>query len=131
MKITREEFFSAASERGIPPDAAKNLWRELEIRHRSQFSVSLTAYYVGAAIVMVAMGWFLTEAWARMDGLALSMVGLVYMILFAISGGWLWNRRDLKIAGGLLVTLCASTTPLLVFGMVRYAGWWPDELVAR
>ena len=58
MNISREDLDWAASEKLLSSEQAKLLWSRLEARRpeRSNFGVPNVAYYLGALIVMSAMG---------------------------------------------------------------------------
>ena len=45
---------------------------------RPGFDLSHTAYYLGAIVVMSALGWFMGEAWARYDGWVPTLVATSY-----------------------------------------------------
>jgi hypothetical protein len=64
MNISREDLDWAASEKLLSPEQATLLWARLEARRsdRSNFGVANAAYYLGALIVMSALGWFMTLA---------------------------------------------------------------------
>lgn len=94
---------------------------------RPRFDLSHTAYYLGALVVMSAMGWFMNEAWSRYGGLVLSGIALGYAAVFLRAGETLWRRPGLRQPGGLLFTLAVWMTPLFVFGIQHEIGWWPDE----
>ena len=95
---------------------------------RARFDLSHTAYYLGALVVMSAMGWFMNEAWSRYGGIVLSGIALAYALVFARAGERLWKTPGLRQAGGLLFTLAVWMTPLFVFGIQHEFGWWPDAV---
>src|SRR5216110_2457381 len=39
-----------------------------------RFDLTHTAYYLGALVVMSALGWFMNEAWARYGGWVLTLI---------------------------------------------------------
>lgn len=50
----------------------------------SSFDLAHTAYYVGALVIMFALGWFAIEAWQRYGGWPLAVVALAYASLFIL-----------------------------------------------
>lgn len=115
---------------GVIDDAtAQRIARYFAERHadRPRFDLSHTAYYLGALVVMSAMGWFMNEAWSRYGGLVLSGIALAYAVVFVRAGERLWNHPGLRQPGGLLFTLAVWMTPLVVFGIQHELGWWPEE----
>ncbi|NIP83504.1 MAG: hypothetical protein GWM90_31460, partial [Gemmatimonadetes bacterium] len=89
------------------------------------FDPARTAYYLGAVLILFALGWFALEAWKRYGGWTLAGVALAYGALFAWLGDRLWRGGE-RVAGGLLFTAAAGMTPLLVFSVQAGLGVWPD-----
>jgi hypothetical protein len=89
-----------------------------------QFDLAHLLWYAGALIVMTAMGVFSNLAFTSMGGFALTATAVVYAILFAIAGHYLWYARDLRIPGGLLIAIAVSMAPLAVYGIQEAYGVW-------
>lgn len=129
MKITPADL-QWASERGVlSPGQAEALWRALEERHRHapRFDGAHVAYYAGALIVIGAMGWLITKAWDALPGLALAGIAVGYAAVFVLASRWLWDRLQLRVPGGLLLTMAVCMTPLAIHGVLRQFGLWPQE----
>lgn len=128
MNISKQDLAWAASTGAISPDQVDPLWRALEGHHptRARFDLPHVAYYVGALIVISAMGWFMTRAWETFGGGGLFLIATAYAVLFVLAGRTLWTRDGLLIPGGLLVTMAVCMTPLAVYGLERYVGIWPQ-----
>ncbi|MBS9759176.1 DUF2157 domain-containing protein [Pseudomonas mosselii] len=91
---------------------------------RASFQLAHVAFYLGALLIMGAMGWLLTEAWMRIGDGALLAISLLYIggiTLFALS----LQRRNQPVAAGVLAAVAVSIVPLAVFAIERLAGWWP------
>ncbi|MBH3312056.1 DUF2157 domain-containing protein [Pseudomonas mosselii] len=91
---------------------------------RASFQLAHVAFYLGALLIMCAMGWLLTEAWMRIGDGALLAIALLYIggiTLFALS----LQRRNQPVAAGVLAAVAVSIVPLAVFAIERLAGWWP------
>ena len=76
---------------------------------------------------MGAMGWFMTTAWEAFGGAGIFLIAAAYALAFATVGGLLWRRSTggLHNLGGLLVTVAVAMTPLVIYGLQRWGGWWP------
>jgi uncharacterized membrane protein len=130
MKLRKEDLAWAAREGLISAEQADRLWQRLQDRGNnsatSKFDVANIAYYFGALIVMSAMGWLMTLGWERFGGLGIAALAACYALLFIFVGRSLWYKEKLLIPGGLLFTLAVWMTPLVVYGLERAAGVWPQ-----
>jgi len=128
MKISKDDFKSAAFEILPNEEQVEAIWQSMERRTASvsQFNLAHVIYYFGALIVISAMGWYMTEGWESFGGLGIAAISLAYAIGFFFSGRALWNRGRLAVPGGLLLTLAAWMAPLIVYGIERATGLWPQ-----
>src|SRR5437667_12206149 len=92
-----------------------------------RFDLTHTAYYLGALVVMSALGWFMNEAWARYGGWVLTIVAVAYAAAFGVAGESLWRKAGLKQPGGRLVTLAGWVAALGGVGLQYGLGWWPRD----
>lgn len=129
MEISKEQFFIAADNQGIPQDRIEALWKELENKEKaprvSAFSKML--FYFGAMIIIAAMTWLMDLAWEWFGGGGIFLISVIYAIVFIFLGAKLWERKDLKIPAGLFVTIAVCMTPLAIYGLQTYFGLWPGE----
>lgn len=91
---------------------------------RPSFQLAHVAFYLGALLIMGAMGWLLSEAWMRIGDAALLAVALAY-ITFLTFAGLMMQRRGQLIPGGVLAAVAVSIVPLAVFALERLTGLWP------
>jgi len=89
-----------------------------------KFDVVHMLWYAGALIVIGAMGLFSTLAFSQMGGGALTTTALVYAVLFASAGHYLWTAKNLRTPGGLLIAVAVSMAPLAVYGIQDTLGLW-------
>jgi hypothetical protein len=89
-----------------------------------KFDVVHLAWYMGALVVISAMGLFSTLAFSKMGGPALTATALVYAVLFTAAGHYLWEVRQLRTPGGLLIAIAVSMIPLAVYGIQDSYGAW-------
>ncbi|MBI5772852.1 MAG: DUF2157 domain-containing protein [Verrucomicrobia bacterium] len=128
MKISKKDFERAVSESSIPSQQAEALWSALENcdASRPKLELAYVAYYFGALIVISAMGWFMTEAWESFGGGGILLLAALYAFCFARAGWTFWSKEQLKIPGGLLFTMAVCMTPLVIYGIERVTGFWPQ-----
>lgn len=96
-----------------------------------RFDLAHVAYYVGALVILVAMGWFLIETWALGEGAAVAVLGAIYAGGFAWAGMRLRATASFAIPGGLLVTIAVCMVAVILHGLQRMLGLWPDEAMDR
>jgi len=128
MNISQDELRKAATSSGISGEQADLLWQALQtkptVSEKPKFDVANVAYYLGALIVIGAMGWFMNKAWESFGGGGLLAVASCYGVCFVLSGRTLWQQQ-LQIPGGLLITMAVCMIPLAVYGLERWTGFWP------
>lgn len=129
MKITKEEFQTVGKQHELSEETLNRFWSDLESRNTSGLNVPNLAYYLGAMVIISAMGWFMTEAWDDESGWAITLLGGLYFGIFALAGHFMYRKSQLKIPGGLLLTVAVSVVPLLVYGIEEVTGFWPDSQI--
>jgi hypothetical protein len=133
MDLRRDDFVWAAQSGLLSEDQAASLWKAFEARAtarpsvKARFDLVHVAYYFGALIVISAMGFFMTLGWEAFGGGGIFAIASGYALVFTLVGAWMWRRADLKIPGGLLITMAVAITPLAVYGLERMLGLWPDD----
>lgn len=90
----------------------------------ARFDLTHVLWYGGALIIITAMGIFTTDAFNRMGGWALAICGAVYGVVLTGLGDYLWFKRNLRIAGGLLVAAAISMVPMIIYGIQDALDLW-------
>lgn len=128
MQLSKTDFEWAVTQNLLTAEQADTLWQAFETRHqtRPQLSFAHLAYYFGALLVILSMGWFLSLAWQQFGGESIFFIAGVYGIAFAIAGHTLWFREQQQIPGGLLFTMAVCMVPLVVYGLQEMLGVWYD-----
>lgn len=126
-KISIAELQAAVERAGLPADTFERIQGVLaaEPETAPAFEAAHVSYYLGALLIIGAMGWFITSAWDRLSGWTITGVALAYAVVFGAVGARLFRRAATRIPGGLLVAVAVCMTPLAVYGLERAAGWWP------
>jgi hypothetical protein len=127
MRVTRDDIVKAAIRIGLTEEQASSLWQALGTTTEDQpgFHAAHVAYYFGALIVAGAMGWFVTMAFDRLAGGMLTLIALAYAAVALLAARYFWNRRDLRILGGICATVAVCMTPLAIFGVEKALNLWP------
>lgn len=128
MKFTKERFFSIGSESGVAKEPLTAFWTALERDETATSSgtLSLYLYYLGAMIVIAAMGWFVNLSWESLCGGGIFLIATAYALLFLLAGTRLWNRAGLRVPAGLCITMAVCMTPLAIYGLEKHWNIWPD-----
>lgn len=125
VKIEKKDLLGAGAKIGLSEKITEKLWDELEAQPSlHQFDLPQVLYYFGALLVMVAMSWFIGEAWESFGGQGLFGIALIYIIIFLTLGTTLWNKQDLKTPSSLFITLAVCMLPLAVYGLQKWTGLW-------
>jgi len=129
MSNIHESRLRAAIERACLPS---DTWPRIQAaladgpENAANFEAAHIAYYLGALLIIGAMGWFITAAWDSLAGLTLSGIALAYAAVFGGVGYWLSTRPATRIPGGVLVTIAVCMTPMIVYGIERRFHMWPS-----
>lgn len=128
MRITKQDINEAVKADVFDEATGEKLWTFLVGRTgtagRPRFDLTNLLWYAGALIVISAMGLFSTEAFSRWGGDALAITAMVYGVLFVAAGHYFWRVRNIRVLGGLLVTVAVSMAPLATYGVQDHLGWW-------
>jgi hypothetical protein len=95
-----------------------------EVTRSSRFDFAHALWYLGALIVMGAMGLFSTLAFGTLGARALLVIALVYAAGLWFAGDHLWRTKGLTTPGGLLITSAVAMAPLALYALFDMFGWW-------
>ena len=129
LKIGKDDL-ERASELGIISHTEVDpLWEHLTTSSASHpsFTGVNVAYYFGAFIVISAMTWFATEAFANFSSSGLMFIAVAYFLGFYLVGKRLYENKATEIPGGLLLTVAVFMVPLFVFALQDYLGIWGTD----
>ncbi len=107
-------FFAAAGDLAVD-DQSKN----------SRFDFVNLLWYLGALIVIGAMGLFSTTAFSLWGAKSLLATSAVYGAVFLLAGSYLWKGRGLRTPGGLLIVCAVGMVPLFVYAAQALLGLDP------
>ncbi len=131
MNVSRTDLIEANTKAGIPISQSELIWTNLESAHlasgKARFTAANVLYYIGALIVIGAMGWFITKAWDLLDGSGVFFIATAYIAFFVFAGMYLWRKPTLKIPAGLLISIAVSLVPLATYGVEKWTGLWPAK----
>ena len=126
VEISKQDILEASDAKIITAKQAEALWvrfSESNVKMAAFTGVNV-AYYFGAFIIISAMTWFATEAFASFSSLGLMIISLLYFGGFLQAGKKLFENPLTRIPGGLLLTVAVFMVPLFIFSAQHYAGIW-------
>ncbi|WP_207458494.1 hypothetical protein [Azospirillum sp. SYSU D00513] len=131
IRITRRDLETAAEGGLLREEDIDPLWRHLAERTSAGdapvFNTVHLLWYVGALIVMAAMGLFTTIGFLSFGNGFLLTVALLYMAGFALAGRRVIGQPGLRTVGGLLFAVAVSMVPLATFAVQDLLGWWSND----
>lgn len=124
LTITKQDLDEAFAQNSLTEGQVDSVWRSLQkqFAQQPQFDLAHVAWYIGSLVVMVAMGWFLAQVSDTYGAVATLATSAVYTALLVLAGNRVWFNQGLKVAGGLLITLAVSITPLTVGALEKVTG---------
>ncbi len=127
--ITEPRLQAAVRNAGYPEQVFEQIRAQLaaEPQTAASFEAAHIAYYLGALLIIGAMGWFITQAWDSLAGITLTAIAATYAIVFGGAGYVLSQRPNSRVPGGILVTIAVSMMPMIVYGIERQFHLWPSD----
>jgi len=128
MKINQSEFKRASLDVGLSESTATALWAKLEekIADTPRFNLVHVLYYFGALLAILAMSFFINQAWDTFGSLGLLIVSTSYMVGFFVIALSLKPSPEKRIPIGLFATLGVATVPLVIFALQKWGGFFED-----
>jgi hypothetical protein len=83
-------------------------------------------YYGGGLLIISAMTWLMGTSWSKFGHIGITAISGSYIIVFLIAGYYIFYKKGLEVAGGLLFSVSIAVTPLFVFSLLRIFDFWPQ-----
>src|SRR3954467_11920072 len=116
MNLDRADLDRAAAEGVITAPQAEALWTFLDKDAPApRFTGLNVAYYLGALIVIAAMGWLTTLGFEAMGPGFVAAVAALYAWAFSRAGKKLCSVPETRVPGGLLYTMAVCMAPLFIW----------------
>lgn len=125
MNLSKESFKAVGSKLHLSDQVLETFWRELSEQESPRFSNYL--FYLGALLTISAMTWLMNVGWDVFGGLGLFFVAAAYALAFTLTGNYLWDKNQLRIPAGLLITMAVCMTPLAIYGLQMHFDWIPTD----
>lgn len=130
-KINKKDLEVARDNGLIKPEQLEPLWLSLQSKSKSDFDMVKVIYLFGALLIILSMGWFIREAWNKSEGSELFLIGTAYVSGFSYLSYYLFNKKKLDIAAGIVATLAVCLVPIAIFGFQKMTGLWPLQALSN
>lgn len=128
MNLERADLDRAAAQGVISAPQAEALWAFFDHDAPApRFTGLNVAYYLGALIVIAAMGWLTTLGFEAMGPGFVAVVAALYAFGFARAGQRFLQAPETRVPGGLLTTVAVCMAPLFIWAVEKVSGFWPAE----
>ncbi|MCL2184369.1 MAG: hypothetical protein FWB86_00750 [Treponema sp.] len=84
-------------------------------------------YYGGGLLIISAMTWLMTTNWKNFGAVGVTIISAVYFIIFFFAGEFLFFKKNLEVAGGILYSVSIAIIPLFVFSLLKAFDFWPEN----
>lgn len=128
MNMSKVQLEEAVAAKIISAQQASALYDFLAAKSQNtaNFSFTHVLYYLGGLIAIGAMTLFMNLGWESFGG-----AGIVFIcVLYAVFGLMLtrrFNAQGLVIPAGIIATFVVFLTPLAIYGLQQWLGFWLDD----
>jgi hypothetical protein len=81
-------------------------------------------YYLGGLIAIGGMSFYVTLGWQRLNGAQIFFIAAAYALGGLFLTHYFLERKKLAIPAGLTGAFVVALTPLAVYGLQLWSGWW-------
>ena len=124
MKYTDEHLDEAIKNNIFTEEQVEQFRKYAQYPDKQVTKFQKTLYYIGALLIISAMTWLMADSWGRFGARGISFISAMYFVVFLIAGYFVFFKKKLEIAGGLLLTIPIAVTPLLAFSILEILGVW-------
>lgn len=132
MDVTKRTLQDAAQAGIISEQQVEALHEFLAAQSKDTPTFSLThvLYYLGGLIAIGAMTLFMGMGWEAFGGAGILFISLLYTAV-GLKVTNQFAAKNLSIPAGICATFVVCLTPLAIYGLQQWLGFWPDESVYR
>jgi hypothetical protein len=84
-------------------------------------------YYGGCLLIISALTWLMESSWDTFGPIGILGISIVYFIGFSLAGYFLFFKKKLQTAGGLLFAIPIAITPLIAYAILKLLNFWPAK----
>ena len=124
MKYTDEQLNEAVKENIFSSEQIVR-FREYIKNNNQTTKFQKILYYGGGLLIISAMTWLMGTGWSNFGDIGITVISASYIVIFLVAGSYVFFRKNLEVAGGLLFCVSIAVTPLFVFSLLRIFDFWP------
>jgi hypothetical protein len=127
MNYTDEQLNEAVGNNIFSGEQVNKFREYVQNKNNQITKLQKVLYYGGGLLIISAMTWLMKTSWDDFGPNGITIVSALYFIAFFIAGYYVFFRKNMEVAGGLLFSVSIAVTPLLVFSLLRIFDFWPQE----
>ena len=126
MKYTDEQLNDAAKNNIFTEEQIKQFREYIKNANNQITKLQKVLYYGGGLLIISAMTWLMKSSWDSFGPIGITVISAAYFIVFLVAGYFVFFKKKLEVAGGLLLSIPIAVTPLFVFSLLKVFDFWPD-----
>jgi hypothetical protein len=127
MKYTDDQL-NEAVKNAIFSNEQVNQFREYVQNSSNQITkFQKVLYYGGGLLIISAMTWLMKSSWDSFGPNGMAVISALYFTVFLVAGYFMFFKRNMEVAGGILFSVSIAIIPLFVFSFLRVFNFWPQE----
>jgi hypothetical protein len=127
MKYTDEQVKKAVEIGIFTEDQVKNFRDYIQNSNNQVTKLQKVLYYGGGLLIISALTWLMIDNWKIFGPGAMTFFSAVYFLVFLSLGYFVFFKKKMETAGGLLLSIPIAVTPLFVFSLLSLFNFWPQE----
>jgi len=125
MKYTDEQLNEAVKSNIFSAEQV-NKFKEYVQNNNHITKFQKVLYYGGGLLIISAMTWLMKTSWDSFGATGMTFISALYIIVFFIIGYYVFFKKNMEVAGGLLFSVSIAVVPLFVFSLLRVFNFWPQ-----
>ncbi|MCL2295121.1 MAG: hypothetical protein FWC36_09705 [Spirochaetes bacterium] len=126
MKYTDEQLNNAVENNIFTSEQVRQFREYIRACSNQNTKLEKVLYYGGALLIISAMTWLMRTSWDVFGPIGISFISAMYIFAFLAAGNYVFFKKKLEVAGGLLFSVPIAVTPLFVFSVLQIFGFWPQ-----
>ena len=112
MKYTDDQLDEAVKNAIFSNEQVGQFREWVQNNHNQVTKLQKVLYYGGGLLIISAMTWLMKTSWDSFGPAGMTAVSALYFLVFLIAGYFVFFKKKMEIAGGLLFSVSVAVTPL-------------------